>query len=224
MSWWPRSIMNASLRRILDIREHVAQCGPLWLLSYADPHRVGKIRLHDIGDVHVRHFPLLGIVGPFAKTVSGARDGKAAQISRDSNPFDLVLQLVHLVQERVGWHSALTHGIGPFDAGHPGEIFARGRIREALRYRYDHRPARFHRLQNLPILGLGDSPPGMAEHDARQHRRKKQPHATHSDTGAFASCSGWQTMSTSVGSPAASAALSAGASAFGSMTRQLFRP
>ena len=27
-------------------------------------------------------------------------------------------------------------------------------------------------------------------------------HATHSDTGALASCSGWQTMSTRVGSPA----------------------
>src|SRR5258708_2894140 len=33
-------------------------------------------------------------------------------------------------------------------------------------------------------------------------------HAIHSDTGAFASCSGWQTMSTSVGSFAASACLS----------------
>src|SRR5436190_10674085 len=224
MSWWPRSIMNASLRRILHVREHVAQSGPLGFLSYADPHRVGKTGLHDIGDVHLRHFPVLGIVGPFAKTVSGARDGKAAKIPGDGNPFDLVLQLVHLVQQRVGRHSAVTHRIRPFDAGHPREIFARRRIRKTLRYRYDHRPARFHRLDDLPLLGLGDRAPGMTEHSAREDRRKKQPHATHSDTGAFASCSGWQTMSTSVGSSAASAALSAGASSFGSTTRQLFRP
>src|SRR5438046_4342444 len=49
-------------------------------------------------------------------------------------------------------------------------------------------------------------------------------HATHSETGAFASCSGWQTMSTSVGSAADSAAFNAGPSSAGLVTRQLRMP
>src|SRR3954470_2370210 len=49
-------------------------------------------------------------------------------------------------------------------------------------------------------------------------------HATHSDTGALASCSGWQTMSTSVGSPAAKAAFNVSESLRGSVTFQLRMP
>src|SRR5947207_10023996 len=49
-------------------------------------------------------------------------------------------------------------------------------------------------------------------------------HATHSETGAFASCSGWQTMSTSVGSAEDSAFFSAAPSSDGRVTLQLLPP
>src|SRR3954468_22859041 len=49
-------------------------------------------------------------------------------------------------------------------------------------------------------------------------------HATHSDTGAFASCSGWQTMSTSVGSPASKACFNTFCNSAGAVTRQLRMP
>src|ERR1700704_6851874 len=49
-------------------------------------------------------------------------------------------------------------------------------------------------------------------------------HATHSETGAFASCNGWQTMSTSVGSAEASACFNTGWTWEGSVTRQLLMP
>src|SRR5437660_7404514 len=49
-------------------------------------------------------------------------------------------------------------------------------------------------------------------------------HATHSETGAFASCNGWQTMSTSVGSAEASARFNASCTSEGSVTRQLLMP
>jgi len=49
-------------------------------------------------------------------------------------------------------------------------------------------------------------------------------YATHSLTGAFASCSGWQMMSTSVGSPASAARFRVARSSAGSSTRQLLTP
>src|SRR4051812_40503245 len=49
-------------------------------------------------------------------------------------------------------------------------------------------------------------------------------HATHSDTGALASCSGWQTMSTSVGSPECSASFKVFESSRGSVARQDLMP
>src|SRR2546421_580700 len=49
-------------------------------------------------------------------------------------------------------------------------------------------------------------------------------HATHSETGAFASCNGWQTMSTSVGSAEDSAFFSAAPSSDGRVTLQLLTP
>jgi hypothetical protein len=47
-------------------------------------------------------------------------------------------------------------------------------------------------------------------------------HAIHSATGAFASWSGWQTVSTRLGPPCASASFSAPANSPGSVTRRLF--
>src|SRR5882762_7233708 len=49
-------------------------------------------------------------------------------------------------------------------------------------------------------------------------------HATHSETGACASCKGWQTMSTSAGSAEDSAFFSTGPSSDGSVTLQLLTP
>src|SRR5881628_1031625 len=49
-------------------------------------------------------------------------------------------------------------------------------------------------------------------------------HATHSDTGACASCSGWQMTSTKAGPPCASASFSVLPRSPGSVTRQLFTP
>src|SRR5438552_18723536 len=49
-------------------------------------------------------------------------------------------------------------------------------------------------------------------------------HATHSETGAFASCNGWQTMSSSVGSAEARAFFSAATSSDGRVTLQLLTP
>src|SRR5262245_51162517 len=49
-------------------------------------------------------------------------------------------------------------------------------------------------------------------------------HATHSDTGAFASCNGWQTISRSVGPPCARACFSTGSSSRGSEIFQLLIP
>src|SRR2546425_4684613 len=49
-------------------------------------------------------------------------------------------------------------------------------------------------------------------------------HATHSETGACASCKGWQTISTSVGSAEDSAFFSTGPSSAGRATLQLLTP
>src|SRR2546428_2958364 len=52
----------------------------------------------------------------------------------------------------------------------------------------------------------------------------KNTHATHSETGALASCSGWQTTSTSVGLPRASACFNASCSFAGSVTLKARSP
>src|SRR3989441_10368344 len=49
-------------------------------------------------------------------------------------------------------------------------------------------------------------------------------HATHSETGACASCKGWQTISTSVGSAEDSAFFNTGLRSDGSVTLQLLTP
>src|SRR5229473_1651606 len=84
------------------------------------------------------------------------------------------------------------------------------------------------------VVGLGrqrlDLPAPLVDGDAlaaRQPAHVVMPsfdHATHSETGACASCKGWQTMSTSVGSAEDSAFFSARLSSDGSVTLQLLTP
>src|SRR5438270_14034694 len=105
MSWWPRSIMNTSLRPILDVREHVAQCFPLGLLAHVDSHGAGEAGLDDIGDFLLAHFALRGIVNTLAKTIDVARDREAAKIVGHRDTFDLTIKLGHLVRHRVDRHA-----------------------------------------------------------------------------------------------------------------------
>src|SRR5438093_1344483 len=74
---------------------------------------------------------------------------------------------------------------------------------------------------------------GSATPLGRLHLAGRQPahvvmpsfdHATHSETGACASCNGWQTMSTSVGSAEDSAFFSTAPSSDGRVTLQLLTP
>src|SRR3954469_1437742 len=74
------------------------------------------------------------------------------------------------------------------------------------------------------VLDRLDFARGQAAHVVVQPDHWVVFHATHSETGALASCSGWHTISTSVGPPCARACFSTGSSSRGSETFQLLTP
>src|SRR5436190_3677273 len=149
------------------------------------------------------------------------------------------LHFLHLAAELFGRdHAALDHRLR--DRGHPALVVAHLLVRfrwdrlDVLAQLVDRHPllaavnARKQDHQRIDpalpvdivVLGALDQTGGHSTHVVMT----ALDHAIHSLTGARASCSGWQSMSTSDGPPCARAASSPPARSPGSITRHALTP
>src|SRR3954470_17531690 len=140
----------------------------------------------------------------FAAELRGRDDAALDQRLRErADPFLVVREpVVRLRRQRLDVLAQLVHRDAP-------------RAAQELHHRI-HAPLPL----GIVVLGRLDLAGGQPAHVVVA----ALDHATHSETGALASCSGWQTMSTSVGPPWSSASFSAWPNWRGSVTRQLRTP